>query len=277
MADPPHLPSPSVPQFYLDGEPHLTPERLVAYACEHRDVAREEIGVAPVLVATFSAELTSFLAERHGGQRSEHWTASSAGRGLYELNGQVCVATLPIGAPAAASFVEELVACGARTLLIAGTAGSLQPDLPIGSVVLPVSAIREEGTSHHYLPHEVPAAATAALVEALEAAWRGAGPRPRAGLHWTTDAPYREHKQKIIAYREAGVLSVDMEVSALFSVAQHRDVAAAAILAISDELYEPWRLGFGTADVQRAVARAGLAALEAGFSVKGSSGNTPRS
>jgi len=239
----------------------------MAYVCESTGVAREEIAVAPVLVGTFAAELTSFLAERHGGRRSGHWAATGSGRDLYHLDGRVCVATLPPGAPAAVSFVEELIACGARTLLIVGMAGSLQPDLPIGSVVLPTSAIREEGTSHHYLPAEVPATATPALVDALEAAWKGNGPRPRAGFHWTTDAPYREHQRKVFAYREAGVLSVDMEVSALYSVAQHRGMAAAAILAISDELYEPWRLGFRTPELRRAVARAGLAALEAGFGV----------
>ncbi len=262
MAD---LPNPPVPPFYLDGEPHLTPERIVAYNCESAGIAPEEIAVKPVLVATFFPELTAFLAERHGGQRWDQWPASGPGRELYELDSSVCLATLPIGAPAATSFLEELVALGARAVLIVGAAGSLRPELPIGSVTLPTSAIREEGTSHHYLPPHVPAAATDELVRALEVAWKGGNPKPRTGLHWTTDAPYREHKEKITAYREAGVLSVDMEVSALFSVAQHRGVACAAILGVSDELYEPWRMGFGAPDFLRTMGRVGLAALEAGF------------
>lgn len=262
MSDPPSFP---VPSFYLEGEPHLTPERIVAYNLESAGIAPEEIAVRPVLVATFFPDLTAFLAERHGGRKWGQWPASGPGRELYDLDSNVCLATFPIGAPAATAFLEELVALGAEALLIVGAAGSLQPDLPIGSVTLPTSAIREEGTSHHYLPPHVPAAATEDLVRALEAAWKGGNPKPRPGPHWTTDAPYREHKEKIAAYREAGVLSVDMEVSALFAVAQHRAVACGAILGVSDELYEPWRMGFAAPDFLRTMARAGLAALEAGF------------
>ncbi len=272
MADPPNR---AVPQFYLDGEPHLTPDQVVDYFCESRGIPREQITVKPVVVATFFPELSSFLATRHGGKASDYWTVKEQGRELYTLDDAVCVARLPVGAPAATHAVEELIACGARTLLIVGAAGSLRPDLPIGSVTLPLTAVREEGTSHHYLPSDVPAAATTALVSALEGAWKGGGVEPRAGIHWTTDAPYREHKQKIAAYREAGVLSVDMEVSALFAVAQHRGVGCAAILAISDELYEPWRMGFGMPEFQRTMARAGLAALEAGFALASGPGGAP--
>ena len=81
------------------------------------------------------------------------------------------------------------------------------------------------------------------------------------------DAPYREHKERVALYRDAGVLSVDMEVSALYAVAKHRGIQCAAILAISDELYKPWRIGFGTSEYKSALGRCGLAAMEAAKSL----------
>ncbi len=270
MAD---APRPTVAQFYLDGEPAPTPERMVAYRCETRGLTPEQVAVAQVIVMTFFPELSSFMADRIDAQRSEYWTSEQHSRELYLSDSGVGVSRVPIGAPVATTIAEELIASGAKTLLIVGAAGSLQPDLPIGSIVLPMTAIREEGTSHHYLPHDVPAAASAATADALRNACEKAGVVPRAGLHWTTDAPYREHKEKILAFREAGVLSVDMEVSALYALAQHRGVDCAAILAISDEVRESWHIAYSGSAYQKSMAKAGIAALEAA-SVLAAAGTT---
>ncbi|MEX1253010.1 MAG: nucleoside phosphorylase [Dehalococcoidia bacterium] len=259
MADPP---APSVPQFYLEGEPHLPPERMVEAFCKIFGVQRDQLGIKPVVVASFFNHLTSYLATQAKAERSPYRISGRIDNELYILNDTVSLTTLRMGAPAAVMDCEELIACGAKTLIIVGAAGSLQPDLPIGSVTLPTAAIREEGTSHHYLPPELPATATPELVAALHEACMQAGLETRTGLHWTTDAPYREHKTKIDAYREAGVLSVDMEVSALYVLAQHRGVACASVLAISDELYEPWRIGFTDAGFLNAVTKIGAAAME---------------
>jgi len=268
MADPP---APTVPQFYLEGEPHLPPERMVNAFCEIFGVQRDQLGIKPVVVATFFSHLTSYLAERAQAQPSPYRLSGGIDNELYVLNDAVSLATLRMGAPAAVMACEELIACGAKTLIIVGAAGSLQPNLPIGSVTLPTAAIREEGTSHHYLPPEMPATATPELSAALHEACMQAGIQPRTGLHWTTDAPYREHKQKIDAYRKAGVLSVDMEVSALYVLAQHRGVACASVLAISDELYEPWRIGFTAPEFLNTVAKIGSAAVETAQAVRADS------
>jgi nucleoside phosphorylase len=256
------VPSPGVSEFYFDGEPQLSPERAIAERCERQGITPDQMGVRPAVVATFFPQLTAYLGQQSGASRSEHWWPGTEGRELFVVDEDISITTLPIGAAAACMIVEELIACGARTILVVGAAGSLQRDLPIGSAVAPTRTVREEGTSYHYLPPEAPAEASADALAALRAAWLHSG-EVREGLHWTTDAPYREHKERIAAYREAGVLSVDMEVSALYAVAQHRGVSCAAILAISDELYEPWRIGFFADEFPRAMARCGLAALEA--------------
>ncbi len=258
---------PGVPQFYLDGEPHLPPGRLVQYACEQQGISREQLGVKPVVIGTFFSELASFIAQQAGARRGEYRLVGE--RDFFVTDEGFCIVTFGMGAPATVMTCEELIACGAKTLIILGAAGSLQHDLPVASAVLPTTAVREEGTSHHYEPPEVVASASPRLLQTLRKACVEAGLAPREGPHWTTDATHREHTAKIEAYRQAGVLSVDMEVSALYVLAQHRGVECGALLVISDELYEPYRIGYAAPEFQNAFVKCALATIAAARAVAG--------
>ncbi|MBI5287459.1 MAG: nucleoside phosphorylase, partial [Chloroflexi bacterium] len=203
------------------------------------------------------------LAEQAGAARAEHWLRRDD-MPAFHAGDEVTIASLPIGAPAAAAQVEELIACGMRSLIVTGAAGSLQPHAPIGTVVLPTSAIREEGTSHHYTPSHEPALPAPRLVALLEQALRAHGIDYVSGPTWTTDAVYREHRSKIDRYRRAGVVTVEMELSALLTIATYRGVECAGLFAVSDELHgDGWDLGFGADTFLGAMARAATVALEA--------------
>jgi uridine phosphorylase len=251
---------PTTSEFYLDGEPHISPARLIAEFCSAEGVTAEELGVRPTVIVTFGTRLIRFLADKAGARKTEHRLPISWGE-LHSTD-NLCLVRLLIGAPAAVTACEELIAVGARTFVVVAASGGLQPRLPIGSVILPERAIREEGTSHHYLPPEAPALASSSLVDELEQACLGRELRPERGLHWTTDAIYREHLQKIERYAGQGVLSVDMELSALFTLAECRGVQCAGIVVISDELFEPFRVGFRMPEFVNSLGDAGLAALD---------------
>ncbi len=246
--------------FYLDGEPHVDPARLVAHYCAQRGFAIADLGIKPVVLGTFSAQLTRYLAEVAGATPLERW---SAWQGDAFLAGDaLTIMTFRIGAPVMATTMEEMIACGMRTLITTGTAGSLQPSAPIGAVVVPSSAIREEGTSHHYAPHDAPALPDEALAAELEHEAAARGIDVQRGVNWTTDAVYREHRGKIDLYRRAGVITVDMELSAQFTVAAVRGVRTAAIVAVSDELHGgEWDIGFGGETFTRAMTKAARVAL----------------
>ena len=246
--------------FYLDGEPHVDPRRLVEHYCAQRGFGVDELGIKPVVLGTFSRELTRYLADVAGATLAERW---SAWRGDGFVAGDALTfVTFPIGAPATIGMFEEMTACGMRTLITTGSAGSLQPEAPIGTIVVPASAIREEGTSHHYAPHDEAAEADASLVADLRTALEARGLAYREGVNWTTDAIYREHRQKVDLYRRAGVVTVDMEMSALFTVARVRGVRCASIVAVSDELHgEEWGIGFGREDFRRSMTKAARVAL----------------
>ena len=165
-----------------------------------------------------------------------------------ELDGHpVGVARIPVGGARSAMTLEELMALGARTFLIAGATGALKPGIQVGDYVIATSALREEGVSYHYQPPEHPARAdgpaTRGLIEAAKASQRSA----HAGRVWSTDAPYREFTGKVRRYGEQGVLSVDMEASALMIVSEFRGADLGMILTVSDLVYRrDWPNIFGT-------------------------------
>lgn len=157
-----------------------------------------------------------------------------------------------IGAPQAVLVLEKIIVLGVRRVVALGWCGSLQPHVAVGDVVLPVSAYSEEGTSPHY-PLGAPATAASGLLQQIEAALRTDEEfAVHKGSVWSTDAPYRETEDKVRFYQEKGVLGVDMEMSALLTVAAFRGIELAGVLVVSDDLSQlRWRHGFRDPRFQR--------------------------
>jgi uridine phosphorylase len=170
-----------------------------------------------------------------------------------------------IGAPAATTVLEELIALGAREFISIGTAGCLQPRCGFGEAVVCNGAIRDEGVSHHYTRTEKFAWPSEMLTRRLAQALTVDGTTPQQGLTWTIDAPYRETVAEARSYQAEGVVCVEMEAAALFTVGQYRGVDVAAAFVISDHLLaeERWTHAFGTPTLRQASIRLLDAALHA--------------
>jgi purine-nucleoside phosphorylase len=152
-----------------------------------------------------------------------------------------------LGAPQAAMVLEKIIALGAKRICVFGWCGSLQPDLKIGDLVIPLHAIAEEGTSRHYPIGTRKPGTARELNRILEGILDQEGLPFRKGTVWTTDAPYRETASKVKTYREKGVLAVEMEMSALMTLAVYRSVELSGLLVVSDELFElKWHRGFSS-------------------------------
>ncbi|MEV0648341.1 nucleoside phosphorylase [Phytomonospora sp. NPDC050363] len=165
------------------------------------------------------------------------------------------------GAPTAALVVEYLAACGVQRVITVGTAGSLHPECAPGQVIVCTGALRDEGTSYHYTPPDSPALPSPELTASLTAHLRQDVPSLSEGLTWTTDAPQRETLAEVAHYRRKGVLSVEMEASAVFSVASCRGIDAAAAFAVSDLVNgRRWEQFFGSREVRGGLARVFAAA-----------------
>jgi uridine phosphorylase len=141
-----------------------------------------------------------------------------------------------VGSPLAAMLMEEIVETGCRIFVAVGGAGGLVPDLTVGHVVVPTSAVRDEGTSYHYLPATREVEPSPRIVAAIETVLRDRQVPFVTGKVWTTDAPYRETRRKVERRVEEGCLAVDMEAAALFAVARFRNAEFGHILAAADDL-----------------------------------------
>jgi uridine phosphorylase len=156
-----------------------------------------------------------------------------------------------IGAPMAVLTLEKLLALGAEQIIVYGSCGSLDPSLKIGDILLPTWGISEEGTSHHYPVDQKPQS-DRALRSALHTAFANKELFVTEGPAWTTDAPYRENRTTVKEYADRGVLAVDMEFTALCTVATFRQARIAFAMLVSDELHhERWQSGFGSKTFRR--------------------------
>lgn len=151
-----------------------------------------------------------------------------------------------IGAPLAAMVVETLAVWGITTILFVGWCGAVSRQVKSGDIILPTGAMVDEGTSGSYgtLPCNL-SSPDQSLVSRIRASLQDNPDTVHEGPVWTTDAIFRETVEKVKHYQEKGALAVEMELSAIFSVAAFRHMQAAGLLVVSDELSEyEWRPGF---------------------------------
>lgn len=175
---------------------------------------------------------------------------------LINENNDLFVAGPAIGAPAAVLVLEKLVALGAKNLILLGWCGAVDSRYRIADIIIPTGALCGEGTSRYYSDSVKPVPA-ASLVEQLNARLSRSGFLCKDGIIWSTDAPYRESRtllEKLQA--EQQVVGVDMEFSALCSVATFRGIEFAAVMVVSDELWgSKWKPGFREKDFRQHCAK----------------------
>jgi len=229
---------------------------FISYFTSQRRITVADLGVAPTVVISWHRNVAESLAHAMGLGLSKHWIYGELNVPLYfgkVDDREVSVARLQGGAPVSVMIMEEMIACGARTFIGLGLTGSLQPKAPVGTFIIPTSCIREEGTSFHYLGSDAVIGPTPRLVKALQSACKDGGVNVLSGKVWTTDAPYRELSTKIDAYRDQGVLGVDMETSAMYALGQFRGVEVCNLLAVSDELWREWNPAFFSSDLKKSL------------------------
>ena len=157
---------------------------------------------------------------------------------VYELEhkgSKLTVALCGVGAPLAAALMEEIAARGARLFIVCGGAGVLG-EHDMGHVFVPTAAVRDEGTSYHYLPPGRLSYPCPRAVEAIEATLEARDVPHVSCTTWTTDAFYRETRGKVERRKAEGCLTVEMEAAALFAVGRFRGLSVGQILYGGDSL-----------------------------------------
>jgi len=203
------------------------------YKREKYDKFRPPAGV----ILCYSASLMEYVLNNHKTTKVNRFYGDMYL--LKDTNDKVAViGRFGIGAPVVTTLVEELIAFGVKQFISIGTAGTLQKELNIGDLVVCEKAIRDEGTSYHYLKPSKYAYASKVLTEKIKKFLNTSGQKYIVGTSWTIDAPYRETIAEARQYQNEGVATVEMEAAALFAVAKYRRVKMGAIFTVSDSLAE---------------------------------------
>jgi uridine phosphorylase len=167
------------------------------------------------------------------------------------LGEKVSVTSTGIGCPSTAIAVEELIAIGADTFVRVGTSGGIQPGTHAGDIAVVNAAIRDEGTTLHYMPVEFPAVAHIDVVQAMIQGAQNAGMPYRVGVSQSKDSFYGEIDPKRMpvagrlldrwkAWVDGGAICSEMEASTIFILSSiHRVRAGGVMLMASSPELEP--------------------------------------
>ncbi|MWV41388.1 nucleoside phosphorylase [Natrialba sp. INN-245] len=161
---------------------------------------------------------------------------------------ELTICSTGIGCPSAAIAVEELANVGVETVLRVGTTGALQSGIEIGDMIVATGAAKNEGTSKRYEDVEYPAVPDYEVLSALVDTAEARDEDVHVGPIASDDAYYAETDAYVADWEAAGLLSVEMEAAALFTLARRRGLRAGAICTVDGNLVEGTQKGTDTED-----------------------------
>lgn len=216
----------------------LSPEEMLSRRGKN---AKKELRGASGAILCLQSQSLKYLSRKFVGKKAEGFTGTVV---TLKKTGFRIAAAQPrgLGAPGVAVMLEELAACGIQRCISIGAAGTLQDSIAAGDVIIPTGAIRDEGTSYHYLSPDLSPSPSDKLLDSLVIILDKKRSRYLKGRVWTTDAPYRETAEEIARYQNDGIVAVDMETSAFLSVCFALNIEAVSALAAADSLTgKTWR------------------------------------
>jgi uridine phosphorylase len=203
----------------------FTPANLLREA--RRQKGLPAVPVPEICVLDPDGDILRSLRRSGHASRLDHWACYHTELYAFDHEGEKFgIIGCAVGAAFAVLLAEELFACGCRFLVSVTSAGQILAEGETPYFVLIDRALRDEGTSYHYLPPAEFVDAEPTLAAAAFDQLRGTGQRIYRGAAWTTDAPFRETEAAIRQARARGILAVEMEAAALyaFAMAQRRAV-----------------------------------------------------
>lgn len=203
-----------------------------------------EVDVPERAVACFFGDVVQRVAAQRGARQAALLYSEHGVHPIFELEhlGQRVAFFQPgVGAPLSALFVEEAIDYGCRIVVACGGAGALDGELALGHPIVVSGAVRDEGTSYHYLPASRTVEVAPEIVAAIEGTLGERSVPYATGVTWSTDAVYRETKDRVALRRSEGCIAVEMEAAALLAVAEFRGIDLGYLLYAGDSLAgESW-------------------------------------
>lgn len=224
----------------LDGKKPLSPsvfqpEALLRKARRQKGLGNE--GVPSVCLLDPDGDIVQRLKHEGRASRAPAWPCYHTDLFTFALAGKtVGIVGCAVGAPFAVLVAEELFVSGCAALISLTSAGQIVPAGPPPYFVIIDRALRDEGTSYHYAAPAEFADAQPSIVRAAFDAAQSTGVRVVVGPSWTTDAPFRETEEAIQRARTRGILAVEMEAAALYTLARAKSFRILCIAHVTNSM-----------------------------------------
>ncbi|CAA6603408.1 Purine or other phosphorylase family 1 [Rhodospirillaceae bacterium LM-1] len=206
------------------------PANLLREARRQRELDHAE--VPELCLLDPDGDIVRFLKSTGRAERVSHWACYHSQMWRFTWDGQEFgIVGCAVGAPYAVLVAEQMFASGCRFLISITSSGQIAPLDASPCFILIEQALRDEGTSYHYLPPSRHVEADARVLERL--AFLN---DVRRGTTWTTDAPYRETEEAIAAHRKEGILAVEMEAAALYAFSKARNCPLVCFAHVTNQM-----------------------------------------
>jgi uridine phosphorylase len=189
-------------------------------------------------VLDFDGDLSDHLAAQGLSAPWSSWACFHTSMRAVTMEGLTCgIVPRTIGGPYAVLIAEQLWTAGAQLIVGITSAGRVSPSLPLPSIVIVDDAVRDEGTSLHYLaPSSNVLTPTPGVIDPLLRELSTVSPHVCRGCVWTTDAPYRETAEQLRFWADRGALAVEMQAASLFAFARAREAHVAMVALVSNSV-----------------------------------------
>jgi hypothetical protein len=193
--------------------------------------------VAPVCVLDPDGDIVDHVRRQYAAKPSVHWACYHTRMWEWTSGGiHYGIIGRAVGGSFSVMVAEQLFASGCQLLISVASAGQIADIGQPPYWILIERALRDEGTSYHYLPASPYAAANSALLERAANSLAHVGRHVHRGTTWTTDAPFRETAESVALRRREGILAVEMEAAALYAFAAARDVPVICLSHVTNQL-----------------------------------------
>ena len=233
----------------------FTPEALLREARRQKGMATGE--VPEICLLDPDGDIVEHLTATSSADRHPSWACYHTNLHAFDRGGvRFGVVGSAVGASFAVLVAEQLFASGCRLLISVTSAGQILPVREPPYFILIDRALRDEGTSYHYLPPGDFSRCDPALIDVVREALAGTSHALEVGATWTTDAPFRETTTAVADARETGLLAVEMEAAALYAFAAARRRPVLCVAHVTNQM------GQIEGDFEKGAANGALASLD---------------
>jgi uridine phosphorylase len=227
--------APILEQKYIDDETAFSPVDMLRETRRQKSI--EPGSVPEVCVLDPDGDIAAFLEAEGLASPDPHWACYHTQLLRADYKNQILgILPFAVGGSFGVLVAEQLFASGCRLLISITSAGQIAPIRNPPYFVLISRALRDEGTSYHYLPANRFSSLSRDLIDIARTALADVTFDVEEGATWTTDAPYRETERAISARREEGILAVEMEAASLYAFAEAREKPVICFAHITNQM-----------------------------------------